>query len=277
MRRYYNGYNWLEKDKVYNPYSVLLSLKKRKFRSWWYETCTPEYLFHILKEQKITPLEIPNRLVDETLMSSFEVNDIHADSLLFQSGYLTITEEICLNNIYFYRLDYPNLEVKNSLNHGLMKRILSGDRFTFIKNGFQLVELLKNLKFDEFKSEFARLLSAIPYELHDHSKMYRSEGWYASMLHMGFIAGNVTPILEPSSARGRSDMVVKLADQIFVIEMKVIHKRESSQKKIQEAMCQMIEKGYTERYQGNKQDVYMIGLVFDTEKRALTEMNVDKL
>ena len=38
VREWYNGYSWLGTEKVYNPYDVLLLLRRRKFAAHWFET-----------------------------------------------------------------------------------------------------------------------------------------------------------------------------------------------------------------------------------------------
>ncbi len=38
IRTWYNGYNWLGDQQVYNPFDVLLLFDNRKFRPYWYET-----------------------------------------------------------------------------------------------------------------------------------------------------------------------------------------------------------------------------------------------
>ena len=53
----------------------------------------------------------------DALLSSFDVDDIATEALLFQTGYLTIREEEeSRREDRFYRLGYPNREVRQSLN-----------------------------------------------------------------------------------------------------------------------------------------------------------------
>ena len=40
-QRWYNGYNWLGEEKVYNPFDIMLYLRGRKFEPHWYDTGTP--------------------------------------------------------------------------------------------------------------------------------------------------------------------------------------------------------------------------------------------
>ena len=42
-------------------------------------------------DREVSPLELENRVSDEELVSTFDVENITIDALLFQTGYLTIT------------------------------------------------------------------------------------------------------------------------------------------------------------------------------------------
>ena len=44
IRRWYDGYNWLGKENVYNPYDVLLLFRQRDFEAHWFATGTPAFL-----------------------------------------------------------------------------------------------------------------------------------------------------------------------------------------------------------------------------------------
>ena len=58
----------------------------------------------------------------EELLSTFDVEEIGTEALLFQTGYLTITGEEELGGEALYRLGYPNREVRQSLNRVLLRR-----------------------------------------------------------------------------------------------------------------------------------------------------------
>ena len=62
------------------------------------------------------------------LLSAFDVDHIGTEALLFQTGYLTITGEERLGGQALYRLGYPNREVRQSLNHVLLRHLVQGTR-----------------------------------------------------------------------------------------------------------------------------------------------------
>ena len=118
IRVWYNGCSWLGAERVYNPRDVLLLLDSRRFRSHWFETGSPDFLFRTLMEKSVSLMGLEVRLTDVSLVPKFDVGDIDPGALLFQTSYLTIAEEERLGHRTLYRLDYPNLEVRLSLKTG---------------------------------------------------------------------------------------------------------------------------------------------------------------
>jgi hypothetical protein len=78
---------------VYNPFDVLLLFRNREFRAYWFETGTPTFLTRLLAERRFYLHQRLSALqTSEALLSSFDVQHIAPEALLFQAGYLTIHE-----------------------------------------------------------------------------------------------------------------------------------------------------------------------------------------
>jgi len=45
IRTWYNGCNWLGKEKLFNPHDILHLFKKRKFQARWFRSGQPDYLY----------------------------------------------------------------------------------------------------------------------------------------------------------------------------------------------------------------------------------------
>ena len=43
IRRWYNGYHWRGKEKLYNPFDILLLFRNRDFDTYWFQTGSPRY------------------------------------------------------------------------------------------------------------------------------------------------------------------------------------------------------------------------------------------
>ena len=90
IRRWYNGYNWLGAEQVYNPFDVLLLFRRRAFAAYWFETGTPTFLLETLLARGVSALALDDMLGSDELLSAFDVDHIAPEALLFQTGYLTI-------------------------------------------------------------------------------------------------------------------------------------------------------------------------------------------
>ena len=120
------GYSWRGEEKVYNPFDILLLFDTREFAAHWFETGTPTFLVDTLFRRRVSSLALDGMLSNAELLSTFDVDDMPTEALLFQTGYLTIERPEPRGAQMFYRLGYPNREVRQSLNRSLLNR-MTGD------------------------------------------------------------------------------------------------------------------------------------------------------
>ena len=163
IREWYNGYHWLGDEKLYNPFDLLLLFRKRRFKPHWFETGSPTFLFRMMLEREVSPLELEDRTTDEELVSNFDIENISIDALLFQTGYLTITDMVQDGVQTFYTLDYPNLEVRQSLNQGLLG-FLGRQGKEVSDSGKELGRLLAANDFEGFTDCLRSFFAGIPYQ-----------------------------------------------------------------------------------------------------------------
>ena len=90
VRDWYNGYSWRGEEKVYNPFDILLLFRKREFAAHWFETGTPTFLVDTLFRRRVSSLALDGMVSNAELLSTFDVDDMPTEALLFQTGYLTI-------------------------------------------------------------------------------------------------------------------------------------------------------------------------------------------
>ena len=161
IREWYNGYSWLGEEKVYNPFDILLLFDRRKFRAWWFETGTPAFLVETLFRRRVTSVSLDGMLGGDDLLSTFDVDDIATEALLFQTGYLTITAEEDLGGKLLYRLGYPNREVRQSLNESLLRHLVK-DATRQTANQVRLYRLLERERLHGDRGAVPRLLREHP-------------------------------------------------------------------------------------------------------------------
>ena len=78
---------------------------------------------------------------DKPILDALDVEHIGTEALLFQGGYLTIKREENLGGKTFYRLGYPNREVRQSLNDSLL-RAMAPEKSLREGHGFRFYQLL---------------------------------------------------------------------------------------------------------------------------------------
>ena len=276
IRAWYNGYHWLGEEKLYNPHDILYLFDERKFRNHWFRSGQPGYLYRMLTERKISSMELENCVVDADFVSNFELDAFSSEALLFQSGYLTITEEEEQGSRILYHLDYPNFEVQSSFNAGLAEH-LTGRGREVATAGPGLVEALEKTDFPAFKEKVQSLLNEIPHTWHDRSSLGRYESWYASLLYMSFRTTRVELKAEEQTSHGRSDMVLLHGGQVFVLEFKMAEDGKATQQVLDRAIAQIRERRYAEKYRGHGKPVHLIGMVFGGADRNLLDMRVELL
>ncbi len=272
IRTWYNGYSWRGKERLYNPFDVLLLLDNREFRPYWFQTGSPRFLFETLKAKSISPMELEGMLADESLVSKFEVEDVSAEALLFQTGYLTITDEIRKGHRTLYRLDCPNQEVRLSLNDQLLAALSPQDRVP-LDEGETLRDRLAAGDFTGFAATLKAWLASIPYQWHATGDLARYEAWYASLLHMAFRAIGVDVRGEAATSHGRADMVVSLGGQVFVLEFKMADSADDAQTALDAAFTQMRARGYADTHHG--QTVHLVAIACGRDARNLLEVRAE--
>ena len=268
IRDWYNGYSWRGEERVYNPFDILLLFRSRSFEAYWFETGTPTFLIETLFKRQVSSLKLDEMLGSSDLLSTFDVDDIVTEALLFQTGYLTITGEENLGGASFYRLGYPNREVRQSLNRSLL-RYLVKDPSVQMANSVQLYRLLEANDFEGLKTLFHAFFASIPYEWYTNNDIAKFEGYYASVFYSYFAALGLDITVEDSSSHGRVDMAVHFNDNIYLFEFKVVELASEGA-----AMAQLKAKGYADKYRGLDQPIHLIGVEFSKDTRNITAFEV---
>ena len=269
IRRWYNGYNWLGEERMYNPFDILQLFRSRRFRPYWFETGTPTFLIETLLRRQVDIPSLDGLQSDDALLSRFDVRDMAPEALLFQTGYLTILdEERAFDGTPFYRLGYPNHEVRRSLNASLLAALTPPDAAR--RNpGVTLVERLRARDFAGIEGLVRGLFASIPYEWHTRNEIARYEGYYASVFYAWLAAVGLDVTVEDSSSRGRADLAVRFAGDVFLLEFKVVEQAAEGT-----ALAQLQGRRYAEKYLPEAADVYLIGVEFSREQRNVVAFEV---
>ena len=271
IRNWYNGYSWLGDEKVYNPFDILLLFDKRTFGAYWFETGTPTFLVETLFKRQVSSLELNAMIGSDELLSTFDVDDIATEALLFQTGYLTIKSAEDLGGKRLYQLGYPNQEVLQSLNESLL-RYLVQDATRQMANSVRLYRLLEANDFAGLETLFHAFFASIPYEWYTNNDIARYEGYYASVFYSYFAGLGLNIAVEDSSSHGRLDMAVLFNSHVYLFEFKVVEMASAGA-----AMAQLQERRYADKYRALEQPIYLIGVEFSKDERNIAAFDVERV
>jgi hypothetical protein len=262
MKKLYDGYHFCENSEgMFNPFSVLNTFVRQKFSYYWFETGTPTFLLDLVKRDNFDPM----RFIEGVTVSARSINDYRADGsdpvpLLYQSGYLTITQYD--GGLDEYTLDFPNEEVR----YGFLEELLAYYTYKQPDGTFFVNEFIKDLRRGDVNGFMGRLRSLyaiIPYELND-----RTERHYQLVFTLVFTLMGQRTRAEVHIATGRPDAIVWTADTVYVFEFKLNGTAE-------DALRQIDEKGYALPYEAGDRKVVKIGAQFDRATRNIERWTVN--
>ena len=269
IREWYNGYCWLGEEKVYNPFDVLLLFAKREFGAYWFQTGTPDFLLRTMVQRGLSSVSLNNMVASGQLLDAFDVEHIATEALLFQTGYLTILDKQSRHGNIFYRLGYPNREVRQSLNDSLLEYLARGSE-PMIRNKIRLLDILEANDFPQLKDLFHAFFASIPYERYTHNEIARFEGFYASVVHSYFAGAGFDVVVEDSSNHARLDMAVCFNGNVYIFEFKVVERSGAGA-----AMAQLKERRYADKYRARGEPIHLIAVEFSANERNVVGFEVE--
>ena len=269
IRRWYNGYSWRGNEKVYNPFDVLLLFRSREFKAHWFETGSPTFLVETLLRRKVHAATLEDRMAGDALLSAFDVEHMATEALLFQTGYLTITGEERDEGTTVYRLGHPNHEVRRSLNGSLLAA--AAPEVSVEAEGLHLRRALRSNDFEALEALFRAFFASVPYEWYTKNDIALYEGYYSSVFYSHFAAAGLDVRVEESTGQGRLDMAVLYRGQVYLFEFKMVDEAPKG-----EAMRQLREKGYADKYRHPARPVHLIGVEFSRQDRNIAAFHVER-
>ncbi len=263
LKEWYNGYNFLG-ESVYNPFDILLFISNGfVFKNYWFANATPTFLIKLLKKGDYFLPQLENLISDESLIESFDIENLKIEPILFQSGYLTIDKVEIDEEFEFrtYKLKLPNKEVQISFNTMLISYLTNDDNYTLKRKN--LLMALANSSLEEFKETLTSLYASIPYNSYVKNNISSFEGYYASVFYVYISSLGLKIIAEDVTNRGRIDFTVFIKDKIYIFEFKVND---------EDPLFQIKKKKYYEKYLKENKEIILVGINFDEK-----EKNVKKL
>ena len=261
VKTWYNGYYFL-KNKIYNPFDILKFFDNDNiFKNYWWESGNPYFLIELIKKNNYYLPKLADLKVDDTILNTFEVDNIKLEVLLYQAGYLTIqSQEITIFDTIEYKLKLPNKEIKISFNDMIIDMINSDADNNCIKTN--IYKSLLNAKLEALQNSLMTMFSAIPYNNHTGNNIAHYEGFYASVIYVYFQSLGIEILGEDVTSKGRIDLTLFVNDIIYIIEFKVNQKG---------ALEQIKANRYADKYKDLDKKIYLVGISFDELERNICE------
>ncbi|NJO02600.1 MAG: AAA family ATPase [Bacteroidia bacterium] len=264
IKYWYDGYSWNGRDFLYNPFSTLLFFSNMEFNNYWFDTGTPSFLINLIKQEKISPLDLEDLLpASSSLVQSNEINALEALSLMYQTGYLTIRQKTLHRGIPHYQVGYPNEEVRQSMQKHLFVAYLNHRETTFktvLLN--QMQRALQQKDLDVFMDIFKTIFATIPYEL-----FIREEIYYHSVAYLVLKLLDYPIQVEVQTQIGRIDAILQYENRVYILEFKMTTP--------EDALTQIHQRQYYQRFANQGKEIYLVGVAFDHEQKNLGEWKVE--
>jgi hypothetical protein len=263
MKRWYDGFTFGKTADIYNPWSVINTLDKKKYATYWVNTSSNGLLNKIMKQGSADlKMQIEELLRGNSITCYFDeeivYNQLDTDinsvwSLMVATGYLKVEKVEFVGRLKDcrYTLRILNLEVEKMLNN-----MVSG---WFKDSDTNYNDFIKALLLDDVEAmnEFMNDIALSSFSAFDTAK--KSSGRDApERFYHGFVLGLMVELdgrYEIKSNResgfGRYDIMLRPLepdrDKAYIIEFKVKKKREESiEETLKNALAQIEEKQYAQ-------------------------------
>ena len=256
LRLDYDGYHFsYDTPGMYNPFSILNTLSKQRYGSYWFETGTPTFLVELLQKADFNLEQMSNMEADaDTLGSIF--NDDNPIPVIYQSGYLTIREYD--REFDLFKLGFPNREVEN----GFLKFLLpfyTAKRNT--SSAFEISRFVTDIKSGNADGFMQRLQSFFANAKFDQIAK-DTENWFQNVVFIVTSLCGLYIEAEHQTSNGRIDLLLKTDKYIYIMELKYDGSAE-------EALRQIDDKGYALPWQADDRTVIKVGANFSSSLRRL--------
>lgn len=244
VRKWYNGYKFGD-IQIYNPWSILNFLEKRKINVYWVNTSDNKLIYSAIEgaDTRIYDdlKEVFNREVTEQYVNtSSNMDNLRNPQEVWQlmlfGGYLTVEREVEMN---VYDLRLPNYEVRTFFKGMFIEKLGGLSRFK------ELMKSFRNLEMESFE-ELLNETFMVSMSYHDISKTEKP--YHTLILGMMLYLDNEYTVLSNDEAGyGRSDLALEPADKKnrgYIFEFKIAKDEEEMEEKAEQALAQIEEKKY---------------------------------
>ena len=202
--------------------------------------------------------------MSELAFASYEIDKLQTLPLLFQTGYLTIkgTEEKKMTR---YFLDFPNLEVELAFEAYLLDEYSSVNKENVAVFTTDIAIMLEDGNINEALEKMKCFFANIPYDI-----QIANEKYYQTIFFIIFRLIGLFIEAEARTSIGRIDAVAQTEKYIYIFEFKLNGSAD-------EALKQIHDKAYYQKYLGSDREIILVGANFSTKSRNIGEWKTEVL
>ena len=190
----------------------------------------------------------------------YDIENMRAEPILYQGGYLTIKDYDDESNMY--TLDFPNVEVSSCFANSLLEQYLQSSNETAGGLNSRLLQALIKGNIEDGMNALRRFFAVIPYDI-----INESENYYETAVHLIFTMLGFNCRSEVRIAAGRIDTLVETKNFVYCFEFKL--NKTDPEKSCEEVVAQIDTKEYLLPWEGSGKKLFKIGVVFDHDKRNI--------
>ena len=260
LKARYDGYHFEEHTVgIYNPFSVLNTLSKLRYKDYWFETGTPTFLVDLLKMHNYRLPDMTKERVSNDVINSVDSLSTNPIPVIYQSGYLTIKGYD--ERFKKYLLGFPNKEVEEGFLNFLLPQYTSAGS----ESPYMVDEFVKDVeagKAEQFIKRLTTFFASNSYQVAGNAELYFQNALYLVFKIMGFY----TQVELPTSD-GRMDVVIQTSDYIYIIECKLDGSAE-------DALQQIESKNYAAPFAMDKRTIIKLGINFSSKTRGIDSWKI---
>lgn len=267
LKRQYDGYHFSEEMvDIFNPFSVLNAMSKKRLDDYWFASGTPTYLMKLIDRNKTDIKEIVSRPYAKKYFMDYKADVEDPLAMIYQSGYLTIKAYEASKALY--KLDFPNNEVRNGFVDMLVNDYFNDRHGDTNCLAIDISDMLDECRLDDLRDALTGFFASIPYNANYQQRAWSYESHYHYTLYLIFrLLSCYTTLTEKENSRGRADIIVETNDYVYIFEFKL-------DGTAAEALKQIETKGYAEPYAADSRKLFRIGVGFSSEMKNIAEWAV---
>jgi hypothetical protein len=262
LMRFYNGYRFSESElTVYNPFGLLNHFyHKGKFKSYMFASGIPLFLIKLMEEQNINITDLEAVKISALDMQAFDAEKINIPFLLYQLGYLTISDYHDEAGLYF--LDFPNNEARSAFAKSLLSHYCKISNDECSQNTLLFALMKGNV--NDVMSAVWTIFSSISNGVRLNNELY-----YHTAANLVFRMLDLFYSSEIRVFDGRIDAMVETDKYVYCFGFALNGSSE-------EALAGINGGDYPPSWKESAKKLFKIGVSFDYEKRTIKEWRFSK-